>query len=286
MLRLIALAGKHATVKMAGTAITAVQEWARIAEFRAEGSPVETVRRRLPKRAGGPKHYDALHFSEVAGALARIDATNCAPSTKRAKRFSALMASRQVEVRRATWEQFDLEGAVWVKPAEATKIARSHRVPLSRQAPEVLAEARGGIRGALMFPGTRPGAMMGNVVMTQALRDAGVAASGHGFRSSFRDYAAERTYTPHAVMEAALAHLVKNKAEAAYACSSLFEKRRALMESWSKCRGAIALGPVVSRFLSWNPPVVWPDCSGDGLAGMTEQSGHLAVATEESVTAL
>ena len=74
----------------------------RIAEFRAEGSPVETVRRRLPKRVGGPKHYLALHFSEVADALARIDATNCAPATKRAIRFTALTASRQVEVRRAT----------------------------------------------------------------------------------------------------------------------------------------------------------------------------------------
>ena len=70
------------------------------------------VRRRPPKRAGGPKHYDALHFSEVASALARIDGTNCAPSRKRAIRFTALTASRQVEVRRATWEQFDLEGAV------------------------------------------------------------------------------------------------------------------------------------------------------------------------------
>ena len=74
---------------------------------------------------------------------------------------------------------------------------------------------------------------MGNVVMTQALRQAGTAASGHGFRSSFRDYAAEQTHTPHAVMEAALAHVVRNKAEAAYARSDLFEKRRALMESWS-----------------------------------------------------
>ena len=93
---------------MAGTAITAVLEWARIAEFRAEGSPVGTVRRRLPNRVGGPKHFPALHFSEVCGALARIDATNCAPSTKRAIRFTAPTASRQVEVRRATWEQFDL----------------------------------------------------------------------------------------------------------------------------------------------------------------------------------
>ena len=103
-----------------------------------------TVRRRLPKRAGGPKHHDALHFSEVAGAPARIDATNCAPSTKRAIRSTALTAARQVEVRRARWEQFDLEAAVWVKPAEAMKTAKSHRVPLSRQALDVLADDRRG----------------------------------------------------------------------------------------------------------------------------------------------
>ena len=77
-----------------------------------KGSPVATVRRRLPKRAGGPKHYDALHFSQVASALARIGATNCAPSTKRAIPFTALTAARQVEVRRATWDQFDLKAAV------------------------------------------------------------------------------------------------------------------------------------------------------------------------------
>ena len=94
VLRPIALAGKHATVKVAGAAITAVLEWACISEFRAEGSPVETVRCRLPKRAGGPKHHDAVHWSEVGNALAR----------------------------RATWDQFDLEAMVWVKPAEATKL--------------------------------------------------------------------------------------------------------------------------------------------------------------------
>ena len=79
-----------------GAAITPVLEWARIGEFRAEGSPMTTVRRRLPKRVGGSKHHDALHFSQVGGALPRIDATNCAPSTKRAIRFTALTASRQV----------------------------------------------------------------------------------------------------------------------------------------------------------------------------------------------
>ena len=234
VLRPIALAGKHATVQMAGAAITAVLEWARIAEFRTEGSPVETVRRRLPKRAGGPKHYPALHFSEVAGALARIDATNCAPSTKRAMRFTALTASRQVEVRRARWEQLDLEAAVWVKPAEATKTAKPHRVPLSRQALGVLADARKGSRGALVFPGTRPGAMMGNVVMTQALRNAGVAASGHGFRTSFKGWAREHD-VDELLSEFALAHVEGSATVAAYARDDLLEKRRPVMQAWADC---------------------------------------------------
>ena len=115
VLRPVALSGRHATVK---AAITAVLDWARINEYRSEGSPVETVRRSQPKRAGGPKHHDALDWPAVGAALETIDATNCAPSTKRVIRFTALTAARQIEVRRAAWEQFDLEAAVWVKPTE------------------------------------------------------------------------------------------------------------------------------------------------------------------------
>ena len=234
VLRPIALDGKHATVKVAGAAITAVLEWSRINEFRAEGSPVETVRRRLPKRAGGPKHHDAVHWSEVGTALARIDAGQCRPSTKRAMRFTALTAARQVEVRRATWEQFDLEDAVWVKPAEATKTAKSHRVPLSRQALDVLAEARKATRGALVFPGSRPGAMMGNSVMTQALRTAGIGASGHGFRSSFKDWARQHD-VDELLSEFALAHVEGSATVAAYARDDLLEKRRPVMQRWADC---------------------------------------------------
>ena len=192
------------------------------------------MRRRLPNLADGPKHYDALHFSQVGGALARIDAANCAPSTKRAIRFAVLTASRQVEVRPATWELFDLEAAVWVKPAEATKTAKPHRVLLSRQALSVLADARKGNRGALVFPGTRPGAMMGNVVMTQALRNAGVAASGHGFRTSFKGWAREHD-VDELLSEFALAHVEGSATVAAYARDDLLEKRRPVMQAWAGC---------------------------------------------------
>ena len=235
VLRPVALSGRHATVKAAGTAITAVLDWARINEYRSEGSPVETVRRSLPKRAGGPKHHDALDWPAVGAALETIDATNCAPSTKRAIRFTALTAARQIEVRRAAWEQFDLEAAVWVKPAESMKTGKAHRVPLSDQALEVLCEAHADRHGnALVFPGSRPGAMLGDKVMTQALRSAGIAASGHGFRSSFKDWARHHD-VDELLSEFALAHVEGSATVAAYARDDLLEKRRPVMQRWADC---------------------------------------------------
>ena len=229
----MALAGKHATVTTAGAAITAVLEWARINEFRADGSPVETVRRSLPKRSAGPKHHDALRWSKVGAALERIGATKCATSTKRAIRFTALTAARQIEVRRATWEQFDLEAAVWTKPTESMKTGKAHRVPLSRQALDVVLEARGEARsGGIVFPGSLPGAMLGNKVMTQALRKAGIAASGHGFRSSFKDWAWEHG-VDETLSELALAHVEGSATVAAYARDDLLEKRRPVMQRWA-----------------------------------------------------
>ncbi|MCY4058156.1 MAG: tyrosine-type recombinase/integrase [Gammaproteobacteria bacterium] len=170
---------------------------------------------------GGPKHHDALHWSEVGAALGMIDATNCAPSTKRAIRFAALTAARQIEVRRATWGQFDVEAALWVKPPESTKTGKAHRVPLSVQALAVLREARAAARGGgLVFPGTRPGAMLGDKVMTQALRKAGVAASGHGFRPSFKDWARHHD-VDELLSEFALAHVEGPATVAAYARDDL-----------------------------------------------------------------
>ena len=174
---------------------------------RAEGSPVETVRRSLPKRVAGPRHHDALHWSEVGDALAKTDATNCAPSTKRGDPVHGADGGRQIEVRRATWEQFDLEVAVWVKPAESMKTGKAHRVPLAVQALDVLREARIDARGdGLVFPGSRLGAMLGNKVVTQALRNAGIGASGHGFGSSFKDWAREHD-VDELLSEFALAHV-------------------------------------------------------------------------------
>ena len=113
------------------------------------------------------------------------------------------------------------------------KAQRPHRVPLSGRAMEILSEARtlGGGSG-LVFPSPE-GRVFSDTNLPRLLRGLGIAAVPHGFRSSFRDWAAECTDTPHAVMEAALAHVVRNKAEAAYARSDLFERRRVLMADWA-----------------------------------------------------
>ena len=149
-----------------------------------------------------------------------------------------LTAARSAEVRKATWDEVDVEGATWTVPAERMKANCEHRVPLSDRALEVLAEAGELSDGSgLVFPGVRRGRPLSENTHAKLLRELGFDAVTHGFRSSFRDYAAEQTHTPHAVMEAALAHTIKNRAEAAYARSDLFEKRRALIESWADYLG-------------------------------------------------
>ena len=137
-----------------------------------------------------------------------------------------LTACRSCEVRLASWDDINLETAEWTIPGERMKAQRPHRVPLSGRAVEILSEARTlGGGGGLVFPSPE-GRVFSDTNLPRLLRGLGIAAVPHGFRSSFRDWAAECTDTPHAVMEAALAHVVRNKAEAAYARSDLFERRR------------------------------------------------------------
>ena len=155
-------------------------------------------------------------------------------SAKLALEFLVLTAARSGEVRKAMWDEIDIDSATWTVPAERMKANREHRVPLSKRALEVLADAAGLSEGSgLVFPGTRPGRPLSENTLVKLFRVCGFDAVAHAFRSSFRDYATEQTHTPHAVMEAALAYVVRNQTEAAYRRSDLFEKRRALMQSWS-----------------------------------------------------
>jgi len=156
-----------------------------------------------------------------------------ANSTVLALEFLVLTACRSGEVRHATWDEVDLEAKTWTVPARRMKAKRDHRVPLSARALEILHEARGLSKGAgLVFPSAQ-GRTIGDNTVSKLLRNLGIEAVPHGFRSSFRDWAAECTDAPSEVCELALAHVNSNRVEAAYRRTDLFERRRVLMEEWS-----------------------------------------------------
>ena len=144
-----------------------------------------------------------------------------------------LTAARSAEARLATWAEMDTAGRVWTISAERMKAKREHRVPLCRRAVEVLDAARTlGDDNPLVFP-MRSGKTISASTLPKMLQYHRIAAVAHGFRSSFRDWAAEETDHPREVIEAALAHVIQNKVEAAYARSDLFERRRRLMDDWA-----------------------------------------------------
>jgi integrase len=152
----------------------------------------------------------------------------------RALEFTIITAARTSEVLGAPWEEMDLEGKVWVVPPSRMKAGREHRVPLSRRAVAVLKTMHSLRQSDFVFPGERRDKPLSNMSMLMMLRRMDRAdLTAHGFRSTFRDWAAERTNFPREVAEAALAHVVGDKVEAAYRRGDLFEKRRRLMEMWA-----------------------------------------------------
>ena len=227
---------KPETARRVRQRISTVMLWAVAHGHRPDNPAGEVLGAVLPRRNGGAprRHFPALPYGAVGGALATVRQSGALPSTRLAFEFLVLTAARSGEVRLATWAEIDMDAATWTVPASRMKAGREHRVPLSSAALDVLRQARelAGGRSALVFPAPR-GGPLSDSTLSKLLRENGVAGVPHGFRSSFRDWAAECTYTPHRVMEAALAHTIANKAEAAYARSDLFEKRRALMDQWA-----------------------------------------------------
>ena len=175
----------------------------------------------------------ALPHRDVAAAVGTVRASRATLAVRLAFEFLVLTAARSGEVRLATWDEIDVAGRVWTVPAERMKMNREHRVPLSRPALEVLDAARSLADGNPLVFRTAGATASGTPSSRSCSRDLDIAAVPHGFRSSFRDWAAEETDHPREVVEAALAHAVRNAVEAAYARSDLFERRRGLMEEWA-----------------------------------------------------
>ena len=226
---------KPETARRVRQRIGAVMKWSVAQGYRADNPAGDAIGQALPRHNGnGRRHHRALPHGEVAAAIAAVRASGAGVATKLAFEFLILTAARSGEVRLAAWAEMDIDAAVWTVPAERMKSGREHRVPLCARALAILAEARA-IRDAsgLVFPGTRGGKPLSENSLSKLMRDLGMDAVPHGFRSSFRDWAAETSDAPHAVMEAALAHVVRDKVEAAYNRTDLFERRRMLMNRWA-----------------------------------------------------
>jgi integrase len=147
----------------------------------------------------------------------------------------------------AQWSEFDLEHGVWTVPANRMKAGREHRVPLSSRARQILKDLFETRDREFVFPGRNPNKPLSITALHKIVRRMNVGeATVHGFRSAFRDWAAECTNFPNEVCEAALAHVIENKAEAAYRRGDLFEKRRKLMEAWAEYCAASKGGKVIA----------------------------------------
>ena len=196
----------------------------------------ETISPALPPMPS--VHFRALPYENVPDVFASVDTFKAGLATKLCFRFLILTAVRSGEARGATWGEIDLGGSTWTIPANRMKANRQHRVPLSQEAIAVLEQARILEDGCgLVFPSpAKPGHELSDMTLTKLLRDNNLAARAtiHGFRASFRSWTLEKTDTPWAIGEAALAHAIGNSTEQAYARSDLFERRQALMEQWAQ----------------------------------------------------
>ena len=176
-------------------------------------------------------HHAALPYRQIGEFIRQLRSNEgVAP---RALEFAILTAARTGEVVGARWSEFDLDAGVWTVPAERMKANREHRVPLSSLAQSVLA---GLLReGDYVFCGASRNRPLSNMAILALLRRMGREdLTVHGFRSSFRDWAAELTNFPREVAEAALAHVLSDKTEAAYRRGDLFDKRGKLMQAWAE----------------------------------------------------
>ena len=210
-----------------------VMHWAVAQGFRPDNPSGDVLAAALPRvdRKATPRL--ALPHGEVGAALAEVRASTTSATIRLAFEAMVLCAIRSGEARHAAWDEVDLESAVWTIPASRMKAARPHRVPLSDRASAVFREAAAFRKGELVFPSRRGGAPIDKRTFARLMTGLDIPAHPHGFRSSFRDWAAEETDAPPAVMEAALAHTVKDRTEAAYARSDLFGRRRTLMQQWA-----------------------------------------------------
>ena len=228
---------KTETATRVRTRIELVLDYAEVLKLRSGSNPARwrghlaTI---LPNAAKirKIKHHPALPYDELQPFMSVLSVTNGIGA--RALEIAILTASRTFEVLGATWKEFDLEKRVWTVPQERMKAGIEHRIPLSESAMKILTALHDGRISDYVFPNLTNGKPLSNAGMSSVLkRMRRTDITVHGFRSTFRDWAAEKTNTPERIAESALAHRLKDASEAAYQRGDLIEKRQALMTNWA-----------------------------------------------------
>jgi integrase len=225
---------KHETARRLAQRIKTVLDVARSKGFRDGENPVTAIKDAgvLPKVKAKAKHHKAMRWQDVPAFYA--DLRDRRAVAARALMLTCLTGSRTSEVLRMRWEEIDFDARLWTCPADRMKGGEVHRVPLTDEMLGIL-EHQKSFASEVVFEGQKRHTPLSNMSMLMLLRRMGVeGVTVHGFRSTFRDWAAEVSNAPREVAEMSLAHKVGSDVERAYARSDLLERRRALMESWSQ----------------------------------------------------
>jgi len=224
---------KPETARRVKQRIGVVLDWAYANGMRATEAPMRSLSRALPRQPKQDGHFAAMPYEDVPEFRKHLHKRTSV--ARLALEFLILTASRSGEVRGAKWAEINLDAKLWTVPAERMKVGKEHVVPLTDAAIDVLERARPYYAECsdLVFPGRNVLRPMSDMTLLKILRYAKLPFTVHGFRSAFRDWAAEKTSYPGEVAEAALAHTVSNKVEAAYRRTNYLDKRRELMREWS-----------------------------------------------------
>lgn len=223
---------KAETARRVRQRIGTVMKWAVAKGYRPDNPASGAIGAALPKNSGTRQHFRALTHSKVRSALDTVRASSAWAPTKLAFEFLVLTAARSGEVRGARWEEIDFESATWTVPANRMKAARKHRVPIP--ALKVLRRAQELADGTGLVFTSPTGRILSPSTLSKLPRELGIRAVPHGFRTSFRVWCGGAGVARE-VAEAALAHVIRDKVEAAYARETLFARRREVMEAWAQC---------------------------------------------------
>jgi integrase len=230
--------------------VESVLDWATVRGYRTGENPARWrghLDKLLPALAKvhTPEHHRALPIDEMGSFM--TDLKKQKGTAALALQFAILTAARTSEVIKMVWSEIDMQAAMWTVPKERMKSGKEHSVPLCKQAIQLLTELEKAKHGLYVFPGPKDGKPLSNMAMAELLKRMGrTDITVHGFRSTFRDWVAERTNFPSEVAEMALAHAVSDKVEAAYRRGALLLKRQKMMEAWQRhCNTLPVAGKVV-----------------------------------------